>query len=250
MCKFKCIRTPKVWFRKNWNKRVSPRLPSHHKLSPSSLSLSHCACKWSWNNIVGIHGRCLEALRKWGIDMQKTSGLEGHSGCYCDRWKQTGCNFQFFSGLSSPLSPAQASFFVSLIFIHKFALRCSNQPANVKRYCWRIVWFQLFISVHIFLTLNGGVCRNRVSHLWLGCSLGLCQPAGFWFCPTRALCFRTAAPLEVVPSKNFETLMLYGLIIQDAHRMYWTCYARYVFKNSRVDFCFCVEVFQAITLQV
>eukprot|EP00434_Breviolum_minutum_P004650 symbB.v1.2.004100.t1/scaffold231.1/size297012/3 len=33
---------------------------------------------------------------------------------------------------------------------------------------------------------------------------------GFWFCPTRALCFRTAAPLEVVPSKNFETLMLYG----------------------------------------
>lgn len=87
---------------------VIPVITSYHP--PLSLSLSHCACKWSWNNIVGIHGRCLEALRKWGIDMQKTSGLEGHSGCCCDRWKQTGCNFQFFSGLSSPLSPAQASF--------------------------------------------------------------------------------------------------------------------------------------------
>lgn len=140
--------------------------------------------------------------------------------------------------LASITSTSQ--FFVSLIFIHKFALRCSNQPANVKRYCWRIVWFQLFISME---ESAGKSLSDRVA------ALVVCQPAGFWFCPTRALCFRTA-PLEVVPSKNFETLMLYGLIIQDAHRMYRTCYARYVFKNSRVDFCFCVEVFQAITLQV
>ena len=49
--------------------------------------------------------------------------------------------------LASITSTSQ--FFVSLIFIHKFALRCSNQPANVKRYCWRIVWFQYISIVHL-----------------------------------------------------------------------------------------------------
>ncbi len=137
---FKCIRTPKVWFRKNWNKRVSQVI---------TLSLS----------ILGIHGRCLEALRKWGIDMQKTGSLEGQGPVVVWVKRQLVSQMEKYGPVASwnlPVFLSRLSFLnyhhqkpvccFWLIFIH-IALKCSNQPANVKRYCWSIVWFQLFCGL-------------------------------------------------------------------------------------------------------